>query len=130
MEETARPGNIELLRPRIEELAGVGKVEEIGIGDPEIEVLLDPVRARAQQVTLDEVMSALQRRNVKTTGGRMSSYPLQRQVVLSGEYRDAADIGQTILRFRGASGGALLLRDVAQIRETRGFDPCGLLRSA
>ncbi|PRQ07903.1 efflux RND transporter permease subunit [Enhygromyxa salina] len=110
---------VELLRPRIEEIDGVGKVEEVGIGDPEIEVLLDPVRARAQQVTLDEVMAALSRRNVKSTGGRMTAYPLQRQVVMSGEYRDAAEIGDTILRFRGANGGALRIRDVAQIRETR-----------
>ncbi|PRP91286.1 Multidrug resistance protein MdtC [Enhygromyxa salina] len=110
---------VELLRPRIEGIAGVGKVEEVGIGDPEIEVLLDPVRARAQQVTLDEVMAALSRRNVKSTGGRLTSYPRQRQVVLSGEFRDAEEVGDTILRFAGPRGGALRLRDVAQIRETR-----------
>lgn len=110
---------IETLRPRIEQLSGVGKVEEVGIGDPEIEVLLDPIRARAQQVTLDEVMAALARRNVSSTGGRLTSYPQQRQVVLSGEYHDAQEIGETILRFRGLAGGALLLRDVAQVRETR-----------
>lgn len=110
---------IESLRPRIEQLPGVGKVEKVGIGDPEVEVLLDPIRARAQQVTLDEVMAALSRRNVSSTGGRLTSYPQQRQVVLSGEYHDAQEIGDTILRFRGTAGGALLLRDVAQIRETR-----------
>jgi multidrug efflux pump subunit AcrB len=110
---------VETLRPRLEQLPGIGKIEEVGAGDPEIEVLLDPIRARAQQVTLDEVMAALQRRNVKSTGGRLTSYPLQRQVVLSGEYRDVDEIGATILRFVGPSGGALRLRDVAQIRETR-----------
>jgi len=111
--------SIEVLRPRIEAVDGVGKVEEVGYGDPEIEVLLDPVRARAQQVTLDEVMAALSRRNVKGSGGRLSSYPLQRQVVLSGEYQSAAEVGDTILRFGGDSGGALYLRDVAEVRETR-----------
>jgi multidrug efflux pump subunit AcrB len=110
---------IESLRPRLEQLPGVGKIEEVGVGDPEIEVLLDPVRARAQQVTLDEVMAALARRNESSTGGRLTSWPQQRQVVLSGEYRSAQEIGETILRFRGPSGGALLLRDVAQVRETR-----------
>jgi multidrug efflux pump subunit AcrB len=110
---------VELLRPRIEEIPGVGQVTEVGLGDPEIEVLLDPVRARAQQVTLDEVMIALQRRNVASTGGRLTAYPLQHQVVLSGEYRDLDEIGDTILRFRGSTGGALRLRDVAEVRETR-----------
>ncbi|MFO7562521.1 MAG: efflux RND transporter permease subunit [Enhygromyxa sp.] len=110
---------IKLLRPRLEEISGVGEVSEVGLGDPEIEVLLDPIRARAQQVTLDEVMVALQRRNVASTGGRLTSYPLQRQVVLSGEYRSVEEIAETILRFRGPAGGALRLRDVAEVRETR-----------
>src|SRR5690606_3237090 len=110
---------IDLLRPQLEEIPGVGEVDEVGLGDPEIEVLLDPVRARAQEVTLDEVMAALSRRNVARTGGRMTSYPLQRQVVLSGEYRDLDEIGDTILRFHGPTGGALRLRDVAEVREAR-----------
>ena len=110
---------IDILRPQLETLTGVGEVVEVGLGDPEIAVLLDPVRARAQQVTLDEVMAALQHRNVASTGGRLTSYPLQRQVVLSGEYRDADEVGATILRFRGPAGGALRLRDVAEVRETR-----------
>ena len=110
---------IDVLTPRLEDIPGVGEVSEVGLGDPEIEVLLDPVRARAQQVTLDEVMVALQRRNVASTGGRLTAYPLQRQVVLSGEYQSLAEIEATILRFHGPSGGALRLGDVAEIRETR-----------
>jgi multidrug efflux pump subunit AcrB len=110
---------IDTLRPRLEEISGVGEIVEVGLGDREVEVLLDPIRARAQQVTLDEVMAALARRNVASTGGRLTSYPLQRQVVLSGEYRDVDEIADTILRFRGATGGALLLRDVATVAETR-----------
>ncbi len=109
---------IDVLRPRLEDISGVGEVVEVGLGDPEIEVLLDPIRARAQQVTLDEVMVALQRRNVASTGGRLTSYPLQRQVVLSGEYQSTDEIADTILRFRGPAGGALRLKDVAMVRET------------
>lgn len=120
---------LDTLSPRIEAIPGIGSVEEIGMGDPEIEVLLDPVRARAQQVTLDEVMAALQRRNLASTGGKLTAYPVQRQVVLSGEYRDAGEVGDTILRFQDRStlapgappgtGGALRIRDVAEVRVTR-----------
>lgn len=109
---------IDVLRPRLEEISGVGEVNLVGLGDPEIEVLLDPVRARAQQVTLDELMAALRGRNLASTGGRLTAHPLNRQVVLSGEYRDLDEIGETILRFHGQSGGALRVEDVAWVRET------------
>lgn len=109
---------VEVLRPTLEEIEGVGSVSEVGVSDPEVEVLLDPIRARAQQVTLDEVMAALQRRNVASTGGRLTAYPEHRQVVLSGEYRDVEEIADTILRFRGPRGGALRIGDVALVRET------------
>ncbi|MFV8753973.1 efflux RND transporter permease subunit [Nannocystaceae bacterium ST9] len=110
---------VDRLQPQLEAIPGVGVVHQVGLGDPEIEVLLDPVRARAQQVTLDEVMAALQRRNVASTGGRLMAWPEQKQVVLSGEYRDVEAIAATILRFRGPAGGALTIGDVAQVRMTR-----------
>ncbi len=115
----ALAGAAERLEPQLEAIPGVGVVHRVGLGDPEIEVLLDPVRARAQQVTLDEVMAALQRRNVASTGGRLSAWPEQKQVVLSGEYRDVDAIAATILRFRGPAGGALTIGDVAQVRLVR-----------
>ncbi len=110
---------VDRLQPQLEAIPGVGVVHQVGLGDPEIEVLLDPIRARAQQVTLDEVMLALQRRNVASTGGRLIAWPEQKQVVLSGEYRDVEAIAATILRFRGPAGGALTIGDVAQVRMTR-----------
>jgi multidrug efflux pump subunit AcrB len=111
-------GAADRLQSQLEAIPGIGVVHQVGIGDPEIEVLLDPIRARAQQVTLDEVMAALQRRNIASTGGRLIAWPEQKQVVLSGEYRDVEEIAATILRFRGPAGGALTIGDVAQVRMT------------
>lgn len=107
----------EKLERELERLAGVGGVTPVAYADDEIQVLLDPIRAKSNNVTLEEVMGAISRRNVASTGGRLYSYPSQRQVVLSGEYRSAEDVRDTILRFGGESGGTLRVRDVARVVE-------------
>jgi len=103
------------LERRVEAVEGVADVLKVGYADPQIEVQIDPLRARAQGVTLDEVMAALKRRNVASTGGKLETFPSQRQVVLSGEYRGVHDIERTILRFDAAAGGALRIEDVARV---------------
>lgn len=103
------------LERRLEGVEGVADATKVGYSDPQIEVQVDPLRARALNVTLDEIMAALQRRNVASTGGKLETYPAQRQVVLSGEYRSLQDIEATILRFDGVAGGALRVRDVARV---------------
>ena len=102
----ARREAAELLTPGLERLSGVSSVEKVGWGDPEIEVQVDPLRARALNVTLDEVIAALQRRNVSSTGGKLAAYPAQRQVVLSGRYETPEDVADTVLRFGGGAGAA------------------------
>ncbi len=125
----ARRAAAALLEPGIGRLPGVSSVDKVGWGDPQIEVQVDPLRARAQNVTLDEVIAALKRRNVSSTGGKLTAYPSQRQVVLSGRYVSVEDVAQTVLRFGGASphaagqgatagGGALRVADVARVVAT------------
>jgi multidrug efflux pump subunit AcrB len=116
------------LAGQIERLEGVGKVEIVGIGEREVHVFVDPTDAVRQGVTLDEVMAAIQKRNVASTGGKLAAYPTQRQVVLSGEYRSLEEIGDTILRFNPMGGGSLRLGDVAEIVEAD--EETGLLAHA
>jgi multidrug efflux pump subunit AcrB len=130
----ARRAAAVLLEPGIGRLPGVSSVDKVGWGDPQIEVQVDPLRARAQNITLDEVIAALKRRNVSSTGGKLTAYPAQRQVVLSGRYSTVDDVAQTVLRFGstatgagpdgrmvgalGAAGGVLRVRDVARVVAT------------
>ena len=107
----------EEVEARMRRLPGVSRVEIIGIGERELHVLVDPRRAHRKGVTLDEVMAAIARRNVASTGGKLTVHPEQRQVVVSGEYRSAAEIADTLLRFDAAGGGGLRVSDVAEVVE-------------
>ena len=57
------------LEREIRRLDPVAKVTAVGLQDPELRILVDPERARAYGVTLLDVVGAVQRRNVSSTGG-------------------------------------------------------------
>ncbi|MGI9292823.1 MAG: efflux RND transporter permease subunit, partial [Pseudomonadales bacterium] len=108
----------EELERRIERLDSVSNVTLIGLPDPELRVLVDPARALEHSVTLVDIISAIERRNVSSTGGNLESASNQRQVVMWSRYQQPQDVGDTILKFSN-SGGAVRVRDIARIESGR-----------
>ena len=106
------------LEDRLRRLDLVGDVAAVGLADPEVRILIDPVLAREHGVTLGDVITAVQRRNVSSTGGTLESPGDRRQVVMWSRFEDPADVGETILRFRPGTG-ALRIRDIARIENSR-----------
>ncbi|MBW2273447.1 MAG: efflux RND transporter permease subunit [Deltaproteobacteria bacterium] len=112
------------LEREIRRLDPVAKVTAVGLQDPELRILVDPERARAYGVTLLDVVGAVQRRNVSSTGGVLETAEARRQVVLWSRYNDPREVGDTILRFL-PGGAALQVQDVARIE--LGREDTGLL---
>ena len=106
--EAARRMEQTLLR-----VEGVGEVNLVGLPDPELRVLVDPEAAHSHNVTILDVVRAIERRNVSDTGGVLESADHRRQVVMWGRYKDPSEVGETILRFDDA--GPLRVRDVARL---------------
>ncbi len=98
-------------------LNSVGEVNRIGLPDPELRVLVDPAAARAHNVAILDIVSAIQRRNVSDTGGVLESAGDRRQVVMWGRFTDPAEVADVILRFD--EEGPLRVRDVARLELTR-----------
>ncbi len=107
-----------LLERRIRPLDTVSQVTLVGLQDPEVRVLVDPERAREHGVTLLEVVRAVERRNVSSTGGMLETDRDRRQVVLWSRYERPEEVGETVLRFL-PGGGAVRARDVARIESGR-----------
>ncbi|MGI9284384.1 MAG: efflux RND transporter permease subunit, partial [Pseudomonadales bacterium] len=106
------------LEERIERLNTVSNVDLVGLQDPEVRVLVDPAQAFAHGVTLADIISAIEKRNVSSTGGNLKSASNQRQVVMWSRYEQPQDVGETILKF-SSTGGALRVRDIARIEQGR-----------
>lgn len=112
-EQGLLPDAANRLERRLERVEGVGEVKKVGLPDPELRVLVDPAAARAHGVTILDVVSAIERRNVSDTGGVLESAGDRRQVVMWGRYEDPFEVGDTILRYDGT--GPLRVRDVARL---------------
>ena len=102
----------------LNEIDDLSSVVLVGVPDPEVRILVNTDRARQHGVALTDVILALQRRNVSSTGGVLESSADRRQVVLRGKFTGAADAGATVLAFL-PDGRALRVSDVARVETSR-----------
>jgi len=103
---------------RLERLPLIASVQPVGLPDPEVRVLVDPVRAREHGITLTDVIAAVRDRNVSSTGGLLESPEERRQVVMWSRFDDPTMVGEAILRF-GPQGGTVRIADIARIESGR-----------
>ena len=76
----------------------VAQAEVVGLNDPEVRVLVDPQKAAEQGVTILDVVEAVRRRNLSTTGGVLESPSERNRVVLWSRFHAPEDVGDTIVR--------------------------------
>jgi multidrug efflux pump subunit AcrB len=100
------------------ELDGIAKLELVGVEDPELRVLVDPERARAHGVGLDEIMRAIERRNVASTGGVLEVDSDRRQVVLDSRLHAPDEVAQIVVAV-GQQGQLVRVADLARLELTR-----------
>lgn len=104
------------LEKKLKSLDGVGQVTVVGYRDPEVRIFYDPERGRALGVTIQEVIGAIEGRNIFSTGGKISESGSDKQVVLRGLYEDPEAVEMTPLRAR-PNGGVLRIGDVARVEK-------------
>lgn len=104
-----------VMRPALGRVPGVGRVEVASSDTVEIEVVVDPARLLASQLTVAEVADALKASNQITPVARYPKNGLQTLVLASGLWRSQADIANTPILVKG--GAAVRLADVADVLE-------------
>jgi multidrug efflux pump subunit AcrB len=103
------------LRPKLLAVPGVANVSVWGQRDRQLQVLIDPERLRANDLTLEAMAGAVADATAADTGGFLDTphqrLPLRHAAVAE----QPAALGQHLVTLRG--GAPLRLRDVAEIRE-------------
>lgn len=102
------------IRPRLMAIPGVANVAIWGQRDKQLQVLVDPERLRAHQVTLDMVLKSAADAVVLDAGGFVDT-PNQRLAVRQvSPVRTPEELAQSVVAYR--DGAVLRLRDVAQVK--------------
>ena len=106
-----------VIRPQLRNVPGVTEVNTIGGYERQIHVTPDPVKLRALDFTLQDVVDALASNNRNVGAGYVERNGEQLLVRVPGQVDDAAQLGLIVLDRRG--GVPIRVRDVAQVGEGR-----------
>jgi HAE1 family hydrophobic/amphiphilic exporter-1 len=102
-----------VVKKRLEGVRGVGAVALVGESTREIQVVVDRLKLEAYHVSLNEVMTALQRENVDVPAGNADRGATEALVRVAARGRSAADIAE--IPIKRPRGMAVYVRDVAQV---------------
>src|SRR5262245_6740382 len=105
-----------LIRERLESVSGVGQVRLIGGSRREIQILIDPSRLRAYNLTASEAAAAIRAQNVALPGGRVSEGPREAPVRALGRITDPAQFNEIVIATR--EGFPVKVRDVGRAVDT------------
>ncbi|HEX4940154.1 MAG TPA: efflux RND transporter permease subunit, partial [Candidatus Kapabacteria bacterium] len=98
---------------RLQNVAGVGRVDVVGAVPREIRIELIPERMEAVGVGVDQVMAALLRDNAELPAGTVAMGAQERIVQVAGRIEDPQDFGSLVVAVRGQV--AITLDQVARL---------------
>nr|MBC8191939.1 efflux RND transporter permease subunit [FCB group bacterium] len=105
---------------KLKRIDGISKVETIGYFDREIIVEVSQDKIENYQMPMREIVSSIQMRNIRATGGSFESYTSDKNIVALAQFKDPGEVGDVIIRST-FDGPQVKVKDVAEIID--GFEP-------
>ena len=106
-----------VIKPKLETVAGVASVRLTGGLTPEIQVLADMGRLAAHGLDIEAVAGRLESANINFPGGKIRQGILELPVRTVGRFTTLDEIGYVPLG-TGLEGGAIQVKDVAEVKRT------------
>ena len=103
----------ENLEELIETVPGVRRADTWAYPSPEVRVAIDLERLAGANVTLGQVITAIQGENASVPGGAVDVGMRRYNLKTSGSYESLAEIGDTVVSAR--AGRAVHVRDIAEV---------------
>ena len=102
------------VRPRMERVEGVSRINIWGGADRQVRILVDPAALAERGITLDAIRDALRARNRDASGGDLELGKRRYLLRTVGRFRDLQELEDMIVARRGDS--LIRLRDVADVQ--------------
>ncbi len=104
------------IRPRIEQIEGVGQINISGAEQREIQIAIDPDKLKTHGLSLEDVNRTLAAENMDVPAGKVYGNSQDFTVRFAGKFKTLDEIERT--RIALPTGGAIFLRDVATVYDT------------
>ncbi|MCR9142158.1 MAG: efflux RND transporter permease subunit [bacterium] len=105
-----------LVERDLKRIRGVSQIDKYGFRDLEFHVDLDPARLDQKYIALNDVLFALDSRNVRATGGNLESFRTQRNILTLSQFETTKDVENVIIR-SAFGGGDVSVKEVATVTE-------------
>ncbi|MBN2246686.1 MAG: efflux RND transporter permease subunit [Candidatus Aminicenantes bacterium] len=107
----------ELIKPRLEQIDGIGSAEIAGGVEREIQVEVDPRLMTLYGLSIDEIAGRISAFNRNLQGGSIRKGRFKYALRIVGEYEVVGEIEEINLKTT-ESGGVIRLKDVAKVRDS------------
>ena len=101
------------IKPEIEKIKGVGRVEIWGGRDRAVKITVDKSALSARMVSFNQVIEAVNRENINIPAGSIDNKQQSIDVRVKGRYDSLADIENTVIKTYG--GGTVRIKDIAKV---------------
>lgn len=101
--------------PFLERVKGVGEVSVWGGRDEQMQILLDTKLLAYNNITINEVISAISKANQDTSAGVLDYSARSYRVRVNSKFSSIEDIYNTVIKTQ--AGRNILLRDLAEVKE-------------
>jgi multidrug efflux pump subunit AcrB len=109
-----------LFEKKLKEIKGVSRVTKTGYLAREIKVEVSGEAIEEYQIPMREIVSAIQLRNVRATGGSFESYTSDKTIVALGQFEEPMEVGNVIVRST-FEGYRVSISDLAYVSDD--FEP-------
>jgi len=101
-----------IIKPRLEQLEGISRVEIRGGDEEEISVEIDPEKARNLGITLGEIATAVEGNNIFQSGGTIRKDKFRYTLKIEGEIQEPLEIESVVVKSLARRN--VLLKDVGR----------------
>lgn len=108
----------EELKEMIEELPEISEVDIRGVQEQEMRVDIDPIKANAVNVTIDDIQNAINAEHQNIPGGEILMDGIRKTVRVDGEFKNAEELKRIIVKQDDYL--PVYLEDVADVRFANG----------
>ncbi|MFY0252892.1 efflux RND transporter permease subunit [Chitinophaga sp. 30R24] len=104
---------IDKLEDRLKTLSEVTKLHRYGGVQQEIKITLIPGKLKSYQITISDIVMALQQNNITASSGKLETLCADIPLYVNARYNTQSEISNQIIRSR--SGETVRLRDIARV---------------